>query len=161
MTLAGLGATSTWPWTRARAAGVGAWRWAGQNHPFMVSVAQTLAVRGISVVTFDFHMRERRKVRIVHPSSRRHFARSLPPPRAGRAAVVHRRKIDGRPHGDAPGAQQLEALKGFPLATRFIHRADPSSYAPPICSIAAPMLIVQGEKARSAPRTSCGRSLRR
>ena len=80
---------------------------AGQSHPFMVRYARGLAERGIDVVTFNFpYMEAGRKIARSRAGARRRFSPRRR--RRGRASArqrdpaVHRRQVDGRPHGDAP-----------------------------------------------------------
>jgi len=151
MTLAGLGATSYPAPEPAHALlvlahGAGA----GQTHPFMVSVAQALAVRGISVVTFDFpYMRERRKVPDRAPVLEAAFREVIAAAResAGLPLFIGGKSMGGR-MATHLGAQQLEALKGivvfgYPLHPPGRPEQLRTAHLP---SIAAPMLIVQGEK---------------
>lgn len=151
MTLAGLGATSYPAPEPAHALlvlahGAGA----GQKHPFMVSVAQALAVRGISVVTFDFpYMRERRKVPDRAPVLEAAFREVIAAAResAGLPLFIGGKSMGGR-MATHLGAHRLAQLKGivvfgYPLHAPGRPEQPRTAHLP---SIVAPMLIVQGER---------------
>jgi uncharacterized protein len=124
---------------------------AGQQHPFMVSVAVLLSAKGISVVTFDFpYMRERRKVPDKAPVLEAAFRDviAVARERAPRLPLFIGGKSMGGRMATHLAAQQLDALKGVIVFGYPLHppgRPDQPRTAH-LPSIAVPMLIVQGER---------------
>src|SRR5215510_5972267 len=124
---------------------------AGQQHPFMVSVARLLSAKGIAVVTFDFpYMRERRKVPDRAPVLEAAFREVIVAARewAPRLPLFIGGKSMGGRMATHLAAQQLDALKGvvvfgYPLHPPGKPDQPRTAHLP---SIAAPMLIVQGER---------------
>jgi hypothetical protein len=124
---------------------------AGQQHPFMVSMARLLSAKGISVVTFDFpYMRERRKVPDRAPvleagfreviDVAREWARGLP-------LVIGGKSMGGR-MATHLGAQHIAGVKGIVVFGYPLHppgKPDQPRVAH-LPSIAVPVLIVQGER---------------
>jgi len=124
---------------------------AGQQHPFMVSMARLLSAKGISIVTFDFpYMRERRKVPDKAPVLEAAFREVIVAARewAPRLPLFIGGKSMGGRMATHLAAQQLDALKGvvvfgYPLHPPGKPNQPRTAHLP---SIAAPMLIVQGER---------------
>ena len=152
MTLTELGATA-YPGTEPTAAllvlahGAGA----GQHHPFMVSVAEALAARSISVVTFDFpYMRERRKVPDRAPVLESAFRDVIAAAREsvpGLPLFIGGKSMGGR-MATHLGAQGLEGVTGIVVFGYPLHppgKPDQPRIAH-LPSIVAPTFIVQGQK---------------
>ena len=124
---------------------------AGQQHPFMVSMARLLSAKAISVVTFDFpYMRERRKVPDRAPVLEAAFREVIDVARewAPRLPLFIGGKSMGGRMATHLAAQRLDALKGvvvfgYPLHPPGKPDQPRTAHLP---SIAAPMLIVQGER---------------
>jgi hypothetical protein len=124
---------------------------AGQQHPFMVSVARLLSGKGISVVTFDFpYMRERRKVPDKAPALESAFREVIAVAREWASGVplfIGGKSMGGR-MATHLAAQQLDELTGvvvfgYPLHPPGKPDQPRTAHLP---SITAPMLIVQGER---------------
>ena len=124
---------------------------AGQKHPFMVGMAQALAARGVSVVTFDFpYMRERRKAPDRAPVLESAFRDVITAARESAPALplfIGGKSMGGR-MATHLGAQGLDHLKGivvfgYPLHPPGKPEQPRTAHLP---SIVAPMLIVQGER---------------
>jgi uncharacterized protein len=124
---------------------------AGQQHPFMVSVARLLSAKGIAVVTFDFpYMRERRKVPDKAPLLEAAFREVIDAARewAPRLPLLIGGKSMGGRMATHLAAQQLDVLKGvvvfgYPLHPPGKPDQPRTAHLP---SITVPMLIVQGER---------------
>ena len=124
---------------------------AGQQHPFMVSVARLLSAKGISVVTFDFpYMRERRKVPDRAPVLEAAFRELIAAAQewAPRLPLFIGGKSMGGRMATHLAAQQLDALKGvvvfgYPLHPPGKPDQPRTAHLP---SITVPVLIVQGER---------------
>ena len=124
---------------------------AGQQHPFMVSVARALAGKGVSIVTFDFaYIRERRKIPDRAPVLEATFrevvsvacewAPNLP-------LFIGGKSMGGR-MATHLGSQGLDGLKGIVALGYPLHppgRPDQPRVAH-LPSITAPTLIIQGER---------------
>ena len=124
---------------------------ASQRHPFMVTVAQGLAARGIDVLTFDFpYMQQRRKVPDKAPVLEQAFREAVAAARewsGARPLFVGGKSMGGRmaTHLAAQGLDGLTGVValGYPLhppgkpeQLRIAHLPD----------IKVPVLIVQGER---------------
>ena len=121
---------------------------AGQRHPFMVAFARGLAERGVDVVTFDFrYMQQHRKVPDRAPILEACFRDVIAAVRGDMALFIGGKSMGGRmaTHLAAQGVDGLRGIValGYPLhppgkpeQTRDAHLPD----------IAAPMLIVQGDR---------------
>jgi predicted alpha/beta-hydrolase family hydrolase len=124
---------------------------AGQQHPFMTAVAKGFAARGVDVVTFDFpYMRAHRKVPDRAPVLEQAFADAVGAARQWSAAA--RLFIGGKSMGGRMathlGAAHLEGLSGIVVFGYPLHppgKPDQLRVAH-LPSIAAPILIVQGER---------------
>jgi len=124
---------------------------AGQQHPFMVSMARLLSAKGISVVTFDFpYMRERRKIPDRAPVLEEAFRQVIAAARewAPRLPLFIGGKSMGGRMATHLAAQPLDALDGvvvfgYPLHPPGKPDQPRTAHLP---SIAAPILIVQGER---------------
>jgi predicted alpha/beta-hydrolase family hydrolase len=124
---------------------------AGQQHPFMISVAKGVATRGVDVVTFDFpYMRARKKVPDRAPVLEQAFSEVIAVAR--RWSGARRLFIGGKSMGGRMathlGAARLEGLSGIVVFGYPLHPPGKPdqlrvSHLP---SIAAPVLIVQGER---------------
>lgn len=124
---------------------------AGQRHPFMVSVAQTLAAKGVAVMTFDFpYMRERRKVPDRAPVLETAFGEAITVARewAPRVPLFIGGKSMGGRMATHLGAQGLPGLKGIIALGYPLH--PPGKPEQPrvahLPAIIVPVLIVQGER---------------
>jgi uncharacterized protein len=124
---------------------------AGQQHPFMVSMARVLSGKGIAVVTFDFpYMRERRKVPDKAPLLEAAFRQAIDAARSwasGLPLMIGGKSMGGR-MATHLAAQQLDGLKGvvvfgYPLHPPGKPDQPRTAHLP---SITAPMLIIQGER---------------
>jgi uncharacterized protein len=124
---------------------------AGQKHPFMVGIAQRLSSKGISVVTFDFpYMREGRKVPDRAPALEASFRDVIAAARewSPRLPLFIGGKSMGGRMATHLGAQGLDQLKGLVVFGYPLHppgKPDQPRVAH-LPSIAAPTLIVQGER---------------
>jgi predicted alpha/beta-hydrolase family hydrolase len=124
---------------------------AGQQHPFIVATARGLAVRRVSVVTFDFpYMRARRHVPDKAPVLEAAFREVIDATRTW--SGVPDLYIGGKSMGGRIathlGAQGLDGLRGIVALGYPLHppgRPDkPRTEHLP--SIRVPVLIVQGER---------------
>jgi uncharacterized protein len=124
---------------------------AGQQHPFMVSMARLLSAKGISVVTFDFpYMRERRKVPDRAPVLEEAFREVMAVAQrwAPRLPLFIGGKSMGGRMATHLAAQRLDDLKGVVVLGYPLHppgKPDQPRTAH-LPSIAVPVLIVQGER---------------
>jgi predicted alpha/beta-hydrolase family hydrolase len=124
---------------------------AGQQHPFMVSMAGLLSAKGIAVVTFDFpYMRERRKVPDRAPVLEAAFREVIDVARgwaSGAPLVIGGKSMGGRmaTHLGAQGVDGLEGIVvfGYPLHPPGKPDQPRTAHLP---SITVPLLIVQGER---------------
>jgi predicted alpha/beta-hydrolase family hydrolase len=124
---------------------------AGQQHPFMTSVAKGFAARGIDVVTFDFpYMRARKKVPDRAPVLEQAFSEVIGVARQWSTAA--RFFIGGKSMGGRMathlGAARLEGLSGIVVFGYPLHppgKPDQLRVAH-LPSITAPVLILQGER---------------
>jgi predicted alpha/beta-hydrolase family hydrolase len=124
---------------------------AGQHHPFMVSVAKGLSAKGIAVVTFDFpYMRSKRKVPDKAPVLESAFRDVITAARAWCRDVptfIGGKSMGGR-MATHLGAERFDGLTGIVVFGYPLHppgRPEQPRVAH-LPSIAAPMLIVQGER---------------
>src|SRR6476659_3211955 len=124
---------------------------AGQQHPFMVSVARALAGKRVSVVTFDFpYIRERRKIPDRAPVLEAAFREVVSAARESTPALplfIGGKSMGGRMSTHL-GAQGLDGLKGIVALGYPLHppgKPDQPRVAH-LPSITAPTLIVQGER---------------
>jgi predicted alpha/beta-hydrolase family hydrolase len=124
---------------------------AGQQHPFMVSVARALAGKRVSVVTFDFpYIRERRKIPDRAPVLEAAFREVVSAARESTPALplfIGGKSMGGR-MATHLGAQGLDGLKGIVALGYPLHppgKPDQPRVAH-LPSITAPTLIVQGER---------------
>lgn len=126
---------------------------AGHDHPFMVSTATGLAARGIDVVTFNFpYMQQRRRVPDKAPVLEETFRSVVHAVRLHKAFAGDRVFIGGKSMGGriathlaAAGVDELAGViaLGYPLHPPAKPEQLRISHLP---SIAAPVLIVQGER---------------
>jgi predicted alpha/beta-hydrolase family hydrolase len=125
---------------------------AGQQHPFMVTMARGLAERGIDVATFDFpYMREKRKVPDKAPALEAAFRDAIARARAdvagGRRLFIGGKSLGGRmaTHLAAQGVDGLEGVivLGYPLHPPGKPEQPRTAHLP---AIGVPVLIVQGER---------------
>jgi predicted alpha/beta-hydrolase family hydrolase len=126
---------------------------AGQRHPFMVGVARALAERGVDVVTFDFpYMRQdrRRGAPDRPPVLEQAFREAIDGARAwsrARRLFIGGKSMGGRiaTHLAAQGADDLSGVicLGYPLHPPGKPQQLRVAHLP---SVAAPVLIVQGER---------------
>jgi len=124
---------------------------AGQQHPFMVSMARALSAKGVSTVTFDFpYMREHRKVPDRAPVLEAAFGEAIAAAcewARGLPLFIGGKSMGGR-MATHLGAQQLDGLKGLVVFGYPLHppgkRDQPRVAHLP--SITVPTLIVQGER---------------
>ena len=125
---------------------------AGERHPFMVTVGRGLAERGIDVVTFDFpYMQQKRKAPDKAPVLEAAFRDAIEQARThvtpGHALVIGGKSMGGR-MATHLAAQNFEGLRGVLALGYPLHppgRPDQPRVAH-LPSIAAPVLIVQGER---------------
>jgi len=124
---------------------------AGQQHPFMTSVAKGFAARGIDVVTFDFpYMRARQRVPDRAPILEQAFSDTIAAARQWSAAS--RFFIGGKSMGGRMathlGAARLEGLGGIVVFGYPLHPPGKPDQlrAAHLPSIAAPVLIIQGRR---------------
>jgi len=124
---------------------------AGQHHPFMTTVAKGLAVRGVHVVTFEFpYMRARRKVPDRPAVLEQSFRDAVDAARQWHPA--HRLFIGGKSMGGRMathlGAARPEGLAGIVVFGYPLHPPGKPDQlrVQHLPSIAAPLLIVQGER---------------
>jgi predicted alpha/beta-hydrolase family hydrolase len=124
---------------------------AGQQHPFMTTVAKGFAARAIDVVTFDFpYMRARKKVPDRAPVLEQAFSEVIAAAR--RWSRASRLFIGGKSMGGRMathlGAARLDRLAGIVVFGYPLHppgKPDQLRVAH-LPSIGAPVLIVQGER---------------
>lgn len=124
---------------------------AGQQHPFMTAVAKGFATRGVDVVTFDFpYMRERRKIPDKAPVLERAFTEVVTAARQWSSA--NRCFIGGKSMGGRMathlGAARLDGLSGIVVFGYPLHPPGKPEQlrVAHLGSIAAPVLIIQGER---------------
>ena len=124
---------------------------AGQQHPFMTTVAKGFAARGVDVVTFDFpYMRERRKIPDKAPVLEKAFGDVVAAARKWSSAP--RFFIGGKSMGGRMathlGTAHLEGLAGIIVFGYPLHPPGKPEQlrVQHLPSIAAPVLIVQGER---------------
>jgi uncharacterized protein len=124
---------------------------AGQQHPFMASMARLLSAKGVSVVTFDFpYMRERRKVPDRAPVLEAAFREVIDAAREwanGLPLVIGGKSMGGR-MATHLGAQGVDGLKGIVVFGYPLHppgKPDQPRVAH-LPSITVPVLIIQGER---------------
>jgi predicted alpha/beta-hydrolase family hydrolase len=124
---------------------------AGQQHPFMTTVANGFAARGIDVVTFDFpYVRERRKTPDRAPVLEKAFQDVVVAARQWSAAA--RFFIGGKSMGGRMathlGAGQLAGLRGIIVFGYPLHPPGKPDQlrVEHLPSITAPVFIVQGER---------------
>jgi predicted alpha/beta-hydrolase family hydrolase len=124
---------------------------AGQQHPFMTTLARGLAARQVDVVTFDFpYMRERRKVPDRAPVLEKAFEAAIGAAR--RWSGASRLFIGGKSMGGRMathlGAARLEDLRGIVVFGYPLHPPGKPDQlrVQHLPSISAPVLIVQGER---------------
>ena len=94
---------------------------AGHFHPFMTSYASALAARGITVVTFNFPYMEKKRrtpdrAPVLEDAFRRAVAGAVEHRHVQGVEAVHRRQVDGRPHGDA--SRRVSRTSGRPCRSR-------------------------------------------
>ncbi len=123
----------------------------GQQHPFMTTMANGFAARGIDVVTFDFpYMRERRKVPDRSPVLEKAFEDVVGAARNWSAAS--RFFIGGKSMGGRMathlGAAHLAGLSGIVVFGYPLHPPGKPQQlrVEHLPSISVPVLIVQGER---------------
>ena len=125
---------------------------AGQRHPFMVTVAQGLAERGIDVVTFDFpYMTQKRRVPDKAPVLEASFRETVAEARQrvgpDRRLFIGGKSLGGRmaTHLAAEGLADLQGvvLLGYPLHPPGKPEQPRVAHLP---RITVPVLIVQGER---------------
>jgi uncharacterized protein len=124
---------------------------AGQQHPFMTTVAKGFAARGVDVVTFDFpYMRERRKVPDRAPVLEKAFHEVVPAARRWSAAgrfFIGGKSMGGRMATHLGAAQPADLagiiVFGYPLHPPGKPDQLRVEHLP---SITAPVLVVQGER---------------
>jgi uncharacterized protein len=124
---------------------------AGQQHPFMTSLAKGFAARGIDVVTFDFpYMRARKKIPDRAPVMEQAFSEVIGAARQWSTAA--RFFIGGKSMGGRMathlGAARLEGLSGIVVFGYPLHPPGKPDQlrAAHLPSITAPVLILQGER---------------
>ena len=124
---------------------------AGQQHPFMTTAATGFAARGIDVVTFDFpYMREHRKIPDRAPVLEKAFQDVVAAARQWSHAT--RVFIGGKSMGGRMathlGAAHLADLGGIVVFGYPLHPPGKPSQlrVEHLPAIAAPVLIVQGER---------------
>ena len=121
---------------------------AGQRHPFMVAFARGLAERGVDVVTFDFpYMQQKRKVPDKAPVLEARFRDVVDRVRGDMALFIGGKSMGGRmaTHLAAVGVAGLRGVValGYPLHPPGRPEQLRDAHLP---AIAAPVLIVQGER---------------
>ena len=125
---------------------------AGQRHPFMVTVAQGLAERGIDVVTFDFpYMAQKRRVPDKAPVLETSFRETVAEARQrvgpDRRLFTGGKSLGGRmaTHLAAEGLADLQGvvLLGYPLHPPGKPEQPRVAHLP---RITVPVLIVQGDR---------------
>jgi predicted alpha/beta-hydrolase family hydrolase len=126
---------------------------AGQRHPFMVSMANALASRGIDVMTFNFpYMEQRRRVPdrapVLESCFRSVVAAALDRDSfRSRTLFIGGKSMGGRmaTHLAAQGMERLAGViaLGYPLHPPGKPEQVRSAHLP---EIAVPVLIVQGER---------------
>lgn len=124
---------------------------AGQQHPFMTSVAKGFTARGVDVVTFDFpYMRQRRHVPDRAPVLEKAFHQVVSAAR--RWSAAGRFFIGGKSMGGRMathlGAAALADLGGIIVFGYPLHPPGKPDQlrVEHLPSITAPVLIVQGER---------------
>jgi len=124
---------------------------AGQQHPFMTAVAKGFAARRVDVVTFDFpYMRERRKIPDKAPVLEKAFTEVIDSARAWSRATplfIGGKSMGGR-MATHLGAARLKDLSGIVVFGYPLHPPGKPDQlrVEHLPSIAAPVLIVQGER---------------
>jgi len=124
---------------------------AGQQHPFMTTVAKGFAARGVDVVTFDFpYMREHRKVPDRPPILEKAFHEVVSAARQWTAAgrfFIGGKSMGGR-MATHLGAARLADLGGIIVFGYPLHPPGKRDQlrVEHLPSITAPVLIVQGER---------------
>jgi hypothetical protein len=124
---------------------------AGQAHPFMIAVAQGLARRGVSVVTFDFpYMRKGRRVPDQAPVLEESFRDALAAARESipdAPVFIGGKSMGGRmaTHVAAAGIAGLAGVAAFGYPLHPPGKPDQPRVAH-LPSITVPVLIVQGER---------------
>jgi predicted alpha/beta-hydrolase family hydrolase len=124
---------------------------AGQQHPFMTAVATGFAARGIDVVTFDFpYMRARKKVPDRAPVLEQAFSQVIEAARSwsdASAFFIGGKSMGGRmaTHLGAAGLASLAGIIVFGYPLHPPGKPDQLRVAH-LPAIAAPVLIVQGER---------------
>src|SRR5688572_13868280 len=124
---------------------------AGQQHPFMTSLAKGFIARGVDVVTFDFpYVRERRKVPDRAPVLEKAFHQVVSAARHWSAAgrfFIGGKSMGGR-MATHLGAARLADLGGIIVFGYPLHPPGRPGQlrVEHLPSIAAPVLIVQGER---------------
>ena len=125
---------------------------AGQRHPFMVTIAQGLAERGIDVVTFDFpYMAQKRRVPDKAPVLEASFRETVAEARQrvgpDRRLFTGGKSLGGRmaTHLAAEGLADLQGvvLLGYPLHPPGKPEQPRVAHLP---RITVPVLIVQGDR---------------
>jgi hypothetical protein len=125
---------------------------AGQRHPFMVTIAQGLAERGIDVVTFDFpYMAQKRRVPDKAPVLEASFRETVAEARQrvgqDRRPFIGGKSLGGRmaTHLAAEGLADLQGvvLLGYPLHPPGKPEQSRVAHLP---RITVPVLIVQGDR---------------
>jgi predicted alpha/beta-hydrolase family hydrolase len=127
---------------------------AGQHHPFMTAVARGLGDRGIDVVTFDFpYIEQKRRVPDSPPLLQASFREAISD---ARGAAEHLRSsrlfLGGKSLGGRMAthlaAEGIDGLAGIVLLGYPLHPPGRPEQlrAGHLPNIAAPVLIVQGER---------------
>ncbi len=125
---------------------------AGQQHPFMVSVAEALAERGIDVATFDFpYMRERRKVPDKGTVLEQAFREAVTEAAAwspGLPLFIGGKSMGGRIATQVAAADPQLRLAGLVLLGYPLHPPGKPTQRRDkhLPAIARPMLFVQGTR---------------
>lgn len=124
---------------------------AGQQHPFMTSVAKGFAARGVDIVTFDFpYMRARKKVPDRAPVLEHAFSEAIAAAR--RWSRASRFFIGGKSMGGRMathlGAARLDGLAGIVVFGYPLHPPGKPEQlrVAHLPSVGAPVFIVQGER---------------
>ncbi len=132
----------------------------------MVRYARGLAERGFDVVTFDFpYMQAGRKTPDRAPVLEDAFAASIAGAVAHRHvrahAAVHRRQVDGRPHGDASRRRTGVLARRRPATDRRRGVRLSAAAAGRIETLAGPRLASHGDSRPHADRARHARHVRR
>ena len=124
---------------------------AGQDHPFMTTMARGFAARGVDVVTFDFpYVRERRKIPDRAPVLEKAFSEVIEVARQWSRAPGY--YIGGKSMGGRMathlGAAGLDGLAGIVVFGYPLHPPGKPNQlrVEHLPSITAPVLVVQGER---------------